>query len=72
MQVHAKRDPLLECLLRLIRLVNISTLSTLHPSFFMIQLGVNHTISNRLGNDVLCILFAIQVQLEADVSQADS
>ena len=38
----------------------------------MIDLGINHAIPNRLGDDVFRIFFRIEVELEADIFQGDA
>lgn len=55
-EVHAKLDPLLESLLRLVRLVNVARLPTLHPPLSVIHLGVDDPIPDRLGDDVFGVL----------------
>ena len=60
-QVHAKLDPLLKRLLRLVRLVDVPGLSALHPPLRVIHLGIDHSVPDGLGDDVLGILFRIEV-----------
>lgn len=72
MQVHAKFDPLLESLLRLVRFIDIASLTTLHPPLRVIHFSIDDSVPDGLGDDVLGVLFRIKVQFETDVFERDS
>jgi hypothetical protein len=80
MQLHTKRDALLECLPWLVGLVNSAlasptlspALPTLHPPLFVLDLGLNYTIANRLAHDVLCVFFRVQRQLLSDCAEGNA
>lgn len=57
----------LEPLSRLIGTIQISDLGTLHPSILVIDFGIYHTVPNGFRDDVLGILFRVEMKLEADI-----
>lgn len=64
--------PHIELLLWLIRLVNVLCNLALHKSASMIDRGVNDTVLNRLGDNVLRVLFRVQMELVADVTEGNA
>jgi len=46
--------------------------ATLHPAFFMHNTTLDDAITNCLSNDILSILFRVQVQFDAYVTQRDA
>ena len=45
---------------------------TFHPTFLVDDSALDDTISDGFADDILCILFGIQVKLEADITQRDA
>ena len=45
--------------------------ATLHPALFVDDPSFNDTIADRLAHDVLRVFFGVQMQLHADITQAD-
>ena len=43
-----------------------------HPPLFMDDSRIYHTVLDRLSDDVLGVLFRVEVELEADVAQRDA
>jgi hypothetical protein len=70
-QIQTKLDPLLERLLRLVRLVNIPCLPTLHPTLGVIDFGIDHSIPDGFRYDIFRILFRIEMKFQADILQRD-
>ena len=46
--------------------------ATLHPALLMHDVSVNDAIPNRLSDNILRIFFRVQVQLDADIAEADT
>lgn len=53
-------------------LQNCDIYLTLHPSSNMINQRINNPIPDRFGDNVLGILFTIQLQFDACIAKADS
>lgn len=63
---------LLELFRRLIRLIEVFRDFALHPSTLRINRRINHAILNRLGDNVLCVLLRVEVELDADIGKGDT
>jgi len=61
-----------ERLVRFVRLIHILCHSTDHGSLFPVNNGVNYTILDRLGNNILCVLFRVEVKFDTDIGKRDS
>merc|ERR1719234_567581 len=72
MQVQAELNPLVESDLWLSGAVNIAGILRLHCTRLMVKHCLYHTISDRLGNDMLSVLRAIDLQLGSNVGECDT
>jgi hypothetical protein len=41
----------------------------LHPSLLMHDMALDDTIANRLAHDIFCVLFGVEMELDADVPE---
>jgi hypothetical protein len=64
-------DTPVELLTWLIGLVQVSRYARLHEPSRVVDRGINHTILDGLGDNVLGVLFGVEAQLEANVRQGD-
>ncbi len=65
-------NPLVELVLRLIRLVHIPCHSTLHESSSMVDSRVDHSILDCFRDDVLRIFLGVKMKLDADICKGDT
>lgn len=72
MKSQACPDTLVEDLTRLSGGIDVSNFLALHVTTLVVETGLDDTVPNRLGNNVLRRLFAIQAQTETDVPQGDA
>merc|ERR1719234_2061750 len=72
MQVKAELNPLVESDLWLSGAVNIAGILRLHCTRLMVKHCLYHTISDRLGHNMLSILRAIDLQLGSNVGECDT
>jgi len=56
MELHAELDTLLKHILRLVARVNITHLLRFHEALIMVNDGINDTVSDCLGNNLLSLL----------------
>ena len=71
MKIQTKLNSLVESNLRFPGAVDIAGVLGLHDSLIMIKFRLNDSISDRLGNNKLCILGTVQHQLLGNVSKGD-
>lgn len=69
--VRAVLDTPVELLTWFIRLVQVSRYARLHEPSRMVDRGINHTILDGLGDNVLSVLFGVETEFEANVRQGD-
>jgi hypothetical protein len=72
MKIEAVANSLMECLERLVCRVNVYNFLGRHESLFMINGGINYSITNGLGYNKFSIFFAIELQFEANVFQRNT
>lgn len=70
--LSAVLHPLLELLRRLICLVKVFRDLALHPSTLRVNCRINHSILDRLGDNVLCVLLRVEVELDADIGKGNA
>ena len=71
MKVQAELNSLVEGNLRLPGAVNVTRVLGLHDPLLVVQLSLNHTVSDGLGHDELRVLRHVHVELLGDVCEGD-
>jgi hypothetical protein len=71
-QCETGSDPVMECLARLPRSIDVSDFLALHEAALPIQCGLNDAISNGLCDNILGGFFTAEVETDTDVSKGYS